>query len=137
MSEDAAAGTVKSIRGIDTHFLTAQECILAGHLQNQHPNVSKYSSNGVFGSKFVTICVTGKNDNNNIKCVFNFFLNLFPEGDSKKQVHMEGYAVSAQCMALVRDHCLVPTKDAPELGYVRESSDKQFVPDVYYKVSFI
>lgn len=49
---------------------------------------------------------------------------------------MEGYAVSAQCMALVRDNCLLPTKDAPELGYVRESSDKQFVPDVYYKVSF-
>lgn len=48
---------------------------------------------------------------------------------------MEGYAVSGQCMALVRDNCLVPTKDAPELGYVRESSDKQFVPDVYYKVS--
>lgn len=48
---------------------------------------------------------------------------------------MEGYAVSGQCMALVRDDCLVPTKDAPELGYIRESSDKQFVPDVYYKVS--
>lgn len=48
---------------------------------------------------------------------------------------MEGYAVSGQCMALVRDDCLVPTKDAPELGYVRESSDKQFVPDVYFKVS--
>lgn len=48
---------------------------------------------------------------------------------------MEGYAVSAQCMALVRDMCLVPTKDAPELGYIRESTDKQYVPDVYYKVS--
>lgn len=48
---------------------------------------------------------------------------------------MEGYAVSGQCMALVRDDCLVPTKDAPELGYIRESTDKQFVPDVYYKVS--
>lgn len=58
-------------------------------------------------------------------------------GDSSKQVHMEGYAVSGQCMALVRDNCLVPTKDAPELGYIRESSDKQFVPDVYYKVSTI
>lgn len=58
-------------------------------------------------------------------------------GDATKQVHMEGYAVSAQCMALVRDNCLVPTKDAPELGYVTESSDKQFVPDVYYKVSLI
>lgn len=48
---------------------------------------------------------------------------------------MEGYQVSNQCMALVRDNCLVPTKDAPELGYVRESTDKQYVPDVYYKVS--
>lgn len=47
---------------------------------------------------------------------------------------MEGYQVSAQCMALVRDDCLVPTKDASELGYIRESSDKQYVPDVYYKV---
>lgn len=49
---------------------------------------------------------------------------------------MEGYSVSAQCMALVRDNCLVPTKDAPELGYIRESSDKQYVPDVYYKVGY-
>lgn len=112
ISEDAAAGTVKHIRGIQTHFLTAHECIFAGQLQNQHPNICKYSSNGCFGSKFVTVCVTG---------------------DDKKQIHMEGYAVSAQCMALVRDNCLVPTKDAPELGYIRESTDKQFVPDVYYK----
>jgi len=56
-------------------------------------------------------------------------------GDDKNQVHMEGYQVSNQCMALVRDNCLVPTKDAPELGYVIESTDKQYVPDVFYKVS--
>lgn len=55
-------------------------------------------------------------------------------GDKSNQVHMEGYQVSNQCMALVRDNCLIPTKDCPELGYVRESSDKQYVPDVYYKV---
>lgn len=55
-------------------------------------------------------------------------------GDKTNQVHMEGYQVSNQCMALVRDNCLIPTKDAPELGYVRESTDKQYVPDVYYKV---
>lgn len=112
LAENAAAGTVKHVRGIKTHFLTAQECILAGHLQNKYPNRCKYASKGYFGSKFVTVCVTG---------------------DDKKQVHMEGYAVSAQCMALVRDNCLIPTKDAPELGYIRESSDKQYVPDVYYK----
>nr|AFK29236.1 CG4673-PB-like protein [Drosophila buzzatii] len=112
ITEDATAGTVKQIRGIETHFLTAQECITAGELQNRHPNPCKYAKNGTFGSKFVTICVTG---------------------DQTKQVHMEGYAVSAQCMALVRDDCLIPTKDAPELGYVRESTDKQYVPDVFYK----
>lgn len=59
ISDDAAAGTVKPVRGIDTHFLTAQECILAAHLQNQHKNVCKYATNGSFGSKFVTVCVTG------------------------------------------------------------------------------
>ena len=35
-------------------------------------------------------------------------------------------------MALVRENILVPTKDAPELGYVRESSSKQYVPDVFF-----
>ena len=38
-------------------------------------------------------------------------------------------------MALVRDGCLVPTLDAKELGYIRESSPQQYVPDVFYKVS--
>ena len=42
--------------------------------------------------------------------------------------------VSNQCMALVRDNCLVPTLDAPALGYIRESTPEQYVPDVFYKV---
>lgn len=112
LSDNVAQGTVKQVRGIETHFLTANECIVAGQHQNDHPNVTKYAPSGTFGSKFVTVCVTG---------------------DAKKQIHMEGYAVSAQCMALVKENILVPTKDAPELGYIRESTDKQFVPDVYYK----
>lgn len=61
-------------------------------------------------------------------------MELFP-GDKENQVHMEGYGVTNQCMALVRDKCLIPTKDAPELGYIKESTDKQYVPDVFYKVS--
>jgi len=50
---------------------------------------------------------------------------------------MEGYQVSEQCMSLVKDGCLVPTKDAPELGYVPESTDKKYVPDVFYKVRIL
>ncbi|XP_025602595.2 nuclear protein localization protein 4 homolog isoform X4 [Athalia rosae] len=112
IADDVQKGTVKHVRNIESHFLSAQECIMAGYFQNQHPNACRFSPSGYFGSKFVTVCVTG---------------------DDKNQVHMEGYEVSNQCMALVRDGCLVPTKDAPELGYVIESTDKQYVPDVYYK----
>ncbi|XP_046660206.1 nuclear protein localization protein 4 homolog isoform X2 [Homalodisca vitripennis] len=112
LPEDLQKGTVKHVRNVKTHFLSAQECIMAGHYQNQFPNPCRFSSSGFFGSKFVTVCVTG---------------------DATNQVHMEGYSVSNQCMALVRDDCLVPTKDASELGYIRESSDKQYVPDVFYK----
>uniref|UniRef100_A0A8D8ZK58 Nuclear protein localization protein 4 homolog n=1 Tax=Cacopsylla melanoneura TaxID=428564 RepID=A0A8D8ZK58_9HEMI len=113
VADDLQLGTVKHTRNVDSHFLSAHECIMAGHLQNLHPNPCRFSPGGYFGSKFVTICVTGDKDN---------------------QVHMEGYGVSNQCMALVRDKCLIPTKDAPELGYIKESTDKQYVPDVFYKI---
>jgi nuclear protein localization family protein 4 len=99
-------------RHIDTFFLSAQECITAAHLQNKHPSPCQYSPNGYFGSKFVTVCVSG---------------------DEHNDIHLTGYQVSNQCMALVRDGCLVPTVDVPELGYVKDSSQEQYVPDVFYK----
>ncbi|CAL1297658.1 unnamed protein product [Larinioides sclopetarius] len=111
--ENLQKGTVKHIRNINSHFLSAQECIMAGYFQNKHPNPCKLSPEGYFGSKFVTVCFTG---------------------DENEHAHMEGYQVSNQCMALVRDNCLLPTFDAPELAYVRESSNEQYVPDVFYKV---
>ncbi|GFT10641.1 nuclear protein localization protein 4 homolog [Nephila pilipes] len=111
--ENLQKGTVKHIRNINSHFLSAQECIMAGYFQNKHPNPCKLSPDGYFGSKFVTVCFTG---------------------DANQHAHMEGYQVSNQCMALVKDNCLLPTLDAPELAYVRESSNEQYVPDVFYKV---
>lgn len=109
---DRQKGTVKNLRNATSHFLSAQECIMAGHYQNICPNACRLSPDGYFGSKSVTVCVTGNQDN---------------------QVHMEGYQVSNQCMSLVRDECLLPTKDAPELGYIKESSNDQYVPDVFFK----
>ncbi|XP_055343803.1 nuclear protein localization protein 4 homolog [Paramacrobiotus metropolitanus] len=112
VAEDVRAGTVKFLRNKDTYFLTAEECITAGTLQCQNPNPCKLSPTGQFGSKFVTVVVTGDNTNH---------------------IHFEGYQVSEQCMSLVRDNCLVPTYDAPELAYVKESTSQQYVPDVFYK----
>ncbi|CAF3287242.1 unnamed protein product [Rotaria sp. Silwood2] len=109
----SGGGPVLHHRGnVNSYFLSAQECIMAGWLQNNNPNICKYSPDGYFGSKFVTVVVTG---------------------DVSGQIHFEGYQVSNQCMALVKSKILLPTYDAPELGYVRETSSEQYVPDVYYK----
>lgn len=59
VADDVRKGTVKHLRDINTHFLTAEECILAGQLQNQHPSPCKLSANGKFGSKFSTVVVSG------------------------------------------------------------------------------
>lgn len=37
---------------------------MAGYFQNLHPNPCRYASNGYFGSKFITVCVTGMKTNN-------------------------------------------------------------------------
>uniref|UniRef100_A0A8C9S5Z6 Nuclear protein localization protein 4 homolog n=1 Tax=Scleropages formosus TaxID=113540 RepID=A0A8C9S5Z6_SCLFO len=113
LSEDTRIGTVRYTRNKDTYFLSAEECITAGDFQNRHPNPCRLSPDGHFGSKFVTVVATGGPDN---------------------QVHFEGYQVSNQCMALVRDECLLPCRDAPELGYAKESTTEQYVPDVFYKI---
>uniref|UniRef100_A0A3Q3LJA2 Nuclear protein localization protein 4 homolog n=1 Tax=Mastacembelus armatus TaxID=205130 RepID=A0A3Q3LJA2_9TELE len=114
LSEDTRIGTVHYTRNKDSHYLSAEECITAGYFQNQHANPCRLSRDGHFGSKFVTVVATGGPDN---------------------QVHFEGYQVSNQCMALVRDECLLPCKDAPELGYAKESTPEQYVPDVFYKIT--
>ena len=105
-------GKVKNVRNPETHYLSAEECISAGHLQNLHPSPCRLSSNGYYGSKFVTVVVSG---------------------DKENQISFDGYQVSTQCMSLVNDKCLIPTIDAPELGYIKESSDKLYVADVYYR----
>ena len=69
----SGSGMVKSHRGGDTHFLSAQEIITAAAYQNLLPNKCKLTDEGVFGSKFVTICVSGNKHN---------------------EVHMEGYQVA-------------------------------------------
>lgn len=72
---------------------------------------------------------------NCFKCNVNQKCSSCP-GNMDNQVGFDGFQVSNQCMALVRDDCLVPTIDEPGLGYIRESSSDQYVPDVFYKVGF-
>ena len=112
IAEEQSKGTVVNTRNSDTYFLSAEECITAATFQNENPNPCRLASNGYYGSKFTTVVVSG---------------------DTESQISFEGYQVSNQGMSLVADSCLIPTIDAPELGYIRESSPDLFVSDVYYK----
>lgn len=113
VTEDPRKGSVKNFRGnADTYFLTADECIMAGYFQNIYKSACKYSSEKYFGSKFVTVVVSG---------------------DAENQIQFQGYQVSNQCAALVRDECLIPTYDAPELAYIREATDERFIPDAFFR----
>ncbi|KAG8231751.1 hypothetical protein J437_LFUL012030, partial [Ladona fulva] len=58
IADDIKKGTVKHFRNIEGHFLSAEECIMAGTFQNKYQNPCRFSQNGYFGSKFVTVCVT-------------------------------------------------------------------------------
>ena len=57
-----------------THLLGAEECIMAAEFQNNHPNPCHLAKSGYFGSKFVTVCVSG---------------------NESKQVNLSGYQVSS------------------------------------------
>ena len=60
VAEDPRQGTVKHFRGnASSYYLSADECITAAYFQEKHPNFTKHSSTGYFGSKFVTVVVTG------------------------------------------------------------------------------
>ena len=122
-------GKVRSYRGGETHYLSSQEIITAASYQNNAPNKSALTEEGMFGSKFVTVCVTGNKDN-----------DIQMEGYQVRPLspviivtrNYDNVQVSNQCMALVRDEILVPTKDAPELAYVIESTEEKYVPDVFF-----
>ena len=59
--EDSGKGPVKHFRGnAKSYYLSADECITAAYFQERHPNPTKFSSDGYFGSKFVTVVVTGR-----------------------------------------------------------------------------
>lgn len=71
INEDPQKGSVKHFRGnTNTFFLSADECITAGYFQNIYKNYTKFSATGNFGSKFVTVVVTGKNKKHKTRISF-------------------------------------------------------------------
>ncbi|KRZ86872.1 Eukaryotic initiation factor 4A-III [Trichinella sp. T8] len=98
-------------RNANTYMLSAAECLIAAKYQNKYPNACKYSLDGTFGSKFVTLVLSG---------------------GENKMVDFAAYQVSNQGSALVAAECLLPSRSSPNMACVRRSTPTHYVPDVYY-----
>eukprot|EP01135_Chromosphaera_perkinsii_P010261 Nk52_evm3s2085 gene=Nk52_evmTU3s2085 len=108
--DSTGKGSVFFKRNKDTYFISSGECLMAADFQNANPSPCKLTKAGKYGSKFGTVCVTGDKDGG---------------------ICLEGYQVSDQGMGLVRDECVMPSKD-PRVCRVKESSKEQYVPDVFF-----
>ncbi|KAJ3041408.1 nuclear protein localization protein 4 [Rhizophlyctis rosea] len=104
-------GTVICKRHADSYFLSSAECIFAAQKQDVHLTASKYSPTGHFGSRFVTVVVTGNEENG---------------------IEPFSYQVSNFAMAMVRDG-IVEASVEPSLMRVKESTNERYVPEVFYK----
>lgn len=93
-------GTVLFKRHAGTFFLSSPEIYFAATLQNAYPSPSRYTTTGKFGSKFVTVVVSG---------------------NEKQEISLEAYQVSNQAMALVKSEIVFATQEATEMC-VRESN---------------
>eukprot|EP00047_Mylnosiga_fluctuans_P005336 m.239897 g.239897 ORF g.239897 m.239897 type:complete len:584 (-) comp13565_c0_seq1:267-2018(-) len=114
---DPKSGKVQCTRHIEdstrSAMFTATEIMMAARLQRAHPNrvPSRVARSGFFGSKFVSIVVTGN-----------------AEGD----IGMKAYQVSDQGVALERDDVILPASKGPGFMFVRSSTATQYVPEVSY-----
>ncbi|KAJ2829391.1 nuclear protein localization protein 4 [Coemansia erecta] len=104
-------GKVLFRRHADSYFMTSLECRLAAYMQLQRPNASRWARGGQFGSKFVTCCVSGNQDNG---------------------IEVTSWQVSNSAMAMQRADLMVPSS-VPSKMCVQEATPTRYVPDVFYR----
>ncbi|KAH6590644.1 hypothetical protein BASA50_009235 [Batrachochytrium salamandrivorans] len=109
--DGSGKGTVVCKRHADSYFLSSAEIIFASQNQEKHPIATPFSATHDFGGRFVTCVISGNNEGG---------IDIF------------SYQVSNTCVAMVRDRIIEASVD-PSLMRVVESTDKQYVPEVFYR----
>jgi nuclear protein localization family protein 4 len=107
-------GTVLCKRNASTYFVTGFEAVFTAHYQNAYPSPCKYSKTARFGSKWVSVIVSGDE---------NGGISLFP------------YQVSNVCTAMVSAELVEATSDACLVSVAQEDSAKansRYIPQVFY-----
>lgn len=106
-------GSVFCKRHKDSFFLSSLEVIMSARHQTRHPNVSKYSEQGIFSSKFVTCVISG---------------NL------KGEIDISSYQVSTDAEALVTAD-MISASTYPSMAYINDTTDERYVPEIFYMKS--
>ncbi|QID84345.1 nuclear protein localization protein 4 [Saccharomyces pastorianus] len=109
----AGDGSVYCKRHKDSFFLSSIEVIMAAGHQTRYPNVSKFSEQGIFSSKFVTCVISG---------------NL--EGE----IDISSYQVSTDAEALVTAD-MISGSTYPSMAYIDDTTDERYVPEIFYMKS--
>eukprot|EP00834_Sanchytrium_tribonematis_P003069 NODE_109_length_18665_cov_0.924486.p11 type:complete len:246 gc:universal NODE_109_length_18665_cov_0.924486:9018-9755(+) len=86
--DGTSQGKVLHKRHLDTYFLSSQECLLAGMLQNEFKYKTPLSSSNEFGSRFITCVASGNSDGG---------------------IEIEAYQVSNACMSLCKNNLIEAT----------------------------
>jgi nuclear protein localization family protein 4 len=96
-----------------TTVFTAGELLQAAYLQSQRPNIvsRKYCSEGNFGSKFVSVVMSGDKDNFAAPTAFQ---------------------ASNEAVAMAKADILAPSTTAANEMLVQLSDDTRYVPEIYY-----
>ncbi|KDN45915.1 NPL4-domain-containing protein [Tilletiaria anomala UBC 951] len=110
-SKVTSTGKVLCKRHKDSFFLSGNEVLFAGALQNANSTSSRMSASGRYNSRFVTCVLTG---------------NL--EGE----VGVEAYQVSEQAMSMVKAD-MIEASVSPSIIRIKPSDSKRYVPEVFFR----
>jgi nuclear protein localization family protein 4 len=99
-------------RGSESYFLRSNEAVLAAHLQNKHPSPCKECEDGEYGSKFVTVVVSGNDQN---------------------ELDYRAYQVSQQGMDLEQAEGILEYTTKMDQCRVALPSENRYVPAIFYQ----
>ncbi|KAF7725616.1 nuclear protein localization protein 4 [Apophysomyces ossiformis] len=112
IDDGSGSGKVVAKRHVDSYFLSSLECTFSAEMQRQHPNPSRHSLTGKYGSKFVT-------------CVIS--------GDTEGNIDVKAYQVS-DTMVAMQEAGIVEASRKPSVMRVKDSiPHERYVPEVFYK----